>query len=107
MTDYGFYTGVYMGSAISQQAFPGLIARAEAILQRYRRLYHVVSPGLDSERFALCAMAEAIAESDRRQGIQTQRVGSVSVTYRCDQLAGRQIYRAASTYLDIYRGVGA
>ena len=28
--DYGFYTDIYLGSAISQKAFPGLIARAEA-----------------------------------------------------------------------------
>ncbi len=105
MADYGFYTGVYMGSAISEQAFPGLIARAEAQLQRYRRLYLVRESGEDSVRLALCAMAEAIQESDRRRGIHAQNVGGVSVTYRDDVQEGRQVYRAVSMYLDIYRGV--
>lgn len=106
MVDYSFYETVYLGTSISQKAFPGLAARAQAELDRMKRCFRVVSAGEDSEKLALCAVAEVLARQDKSRGVQSASVGGVSVHYADDTGARREIYRAAGVYLDIYRGVG-
>ena len=79
--DYGFYTDIYLGSAISQKAFPGLIARAEAFLDRLKSCCRVECAGEESEKMARGAVAEAVQAQQKRQGIKSTSVGGVSVSY--------------------------
>ena len=105
MVDYSFYNTVYLGSSIPQKAFDELAARASEILARLKRHCRVSSAGEDSEKMALCAMAEALYHLRRRQGVRSTSVGGVSVSYeQPDSL--RSVYQAAQIYLDIYRGAG-
>lgn len=111
MADYGFYTGIYLGSQIPEKAFPEMALRAGEHLERIRRNYRVTVEGTDSLNMALCAMAEALyAHSKRRSGMTAASVGDVSVRYEGAESAGknlqRELYDKASIYLEISRGVG-
>lgn len=105
-------------------------SRAEEQLARYKRIYTVTipadladSPAVDgmprAEAMAICAMAEVLASIEAIQNggggpVSSASIGSVSVSY--GSLAAnsldlslknqeRELYRCASRYLDIYRGV--
>ena len=100
--DYGYYTGVYLGTRIPEAAFPEFMARAKDALLRLEQQY-TVSGGQDARSMALCAMAEAIYDSTgRRGGVTAANVGAVSVRYRERDCL---IYDSAATYLEISRGV--
>ena len=77
MVDYTFYKTVYLGSAIAEKQFPGVAARAQAELARLKQTMRVQSSGAESERLALCAMAEAVYDSFRRGGVVSATTGSV------------------------------
>ena len=64
MVDYTFYKTVYLGSAIPERSFPEMAARAAEHLAQLKRICRVQG-GAESERFALCAMAEAIYAGSR------------------------------------------
>ena len=112
---YDFYLNTYCGTAIEAEDFPELMARAEDKLSCYERLYRV-SGDETMRRMALCAMAEAIGYFDAAQngqgGLRYASVGTVSVSGKgiysqLDISPGAQekeLYRAASMYLTIYRG---
>ena len=112
---YDFYKNTYCGTAIPEADFPELMARAEDKLSCYERLYHVKGDA-DMRKMALCAMAEAIGYFDAAQngqgGLRYASVGTVSVSGKgiysqVDiSLAAqeKELYRAASLYLTIYRG---
>ena len=116
MTDYTFYSETYRGDSIEKDDFPRLALRAEAVLERYRRIYTVTAPKPDSESMALCALADALYAVECAQSggdLHAASVGSVSESYggaqSADLSAGgqaRELYRSASLYLDIYRGCG-
>lgn len=106
MVDYEFYTGTYLGSLIPEKAFPAFAARAGDYLARLGRICQVESTGADSQKMALCAVAEAAYGLRRRQGVRTATVGGVSVSYDPDSMRRPELYEAARTYLDIRRGVG-
>lgn len=106
MVDYGYYTGTYVGSLIPEGCFDAFICRATAELERLRRMYRVTAYGSDSERMALCGMAETLYALEKRRGIRSTSVGGVSVTYEDTRAERKAMYRAASVYLDFYRGVG-
>ncbi|MBQ7340908.1 MAG: hypothetical protein IJW41_01905 [Oscillospiraceae bacterium] len=108
MVEYDFYVNSYLGSAIPEKAFPGMAKRAQDTLERYERLYKVVSSGEDARSMAICAMAEALYEAQRRQGLRSANVGSVTVHYEdgSAKSLNRELYQRACIYLDIYRGVG-
>ena len=116
---YLFYTGEYGGDGIpDEETFDGLAKRAAAQLARYRRIYTVTAPEDDSERMALCAMADALyyfacAQNGTGGPVSSASIGSVSVSYGASgsvdvspAAQARELYRAASLYLDIYRGCG-
>lgn len=118
MVDFAFYEGVYLGSAISEREFKGMAERAKATLARFKRIYQVTAPNEDSEKMALCAMAETIDFFEKAQNgtatVQSISIGSVSTSYG-NTAAGldlspraleKELYRRASDYLHIYRGVG-
>lgn len=106
MVDYDFYVNTYLGSAIGEKAFPAAAARAEAELTRFKRSFRVESPGPDSEKMAVCAMAEVLQNTAKSRSVRSASVGGVSVSYKESSLAG-ELYRAAAVYLTFYRGVGA
>ena len=103
MPDYSFYTDTYLGELIPQKSFGEVMARAQDTLTRYKRIYTVTSDGTESEKMALCAMAEAIYKNRRREGIHSASAGEVTVRYTADRKQARAVYDAARIYLDIRR----
>lgn len=115
MADYEFYTGVYMGGSIPPDDFPRLALRAGEQLARYKRIYTVTAPGPDSEDKAICAMADALyyfEEAVNGGLVTSSSIGSVSSSQQIQgvdispKAQSKELYRSASLYLDIYRGVG-
>ena len=114
---YEFYTQVYGGTAMDQGVFSELIRRAMDQLARYKRCFRV-SGDEQMEKMALCAMAEVMGYFDAAQngqgGLRYASVGTVSVSGKgiysqvdiSPEAMERELYRAAGTYLDIYRGTG-
>jgi len=114
---YDFYKNTYCGTAIAQEEFPELMARAEDKLRFYERVYRV-SGEETLRKMALCAMAEVISYFDAAQngrgGLRYAAVGTVSVSGKgiysqvdiSPAAQEKELYRAASLYLTIYRGAG-
>ena len=107
MVDYAFYRDAYLGSIVSEKAFPEAAARAKEFLDCLKTRFRVVSSGEEAEKLALCAMAEAVFQAEKRSGIRSASMGSVRVHYRdaSEKSLNRELYRKAAIYLDIYRGV--
>ena len=110
MTTYEFYLDSYHGSTFQDaDQYRMYAARAQAQIDRYKRIYRVVSPTDDGESLAVCALADALCKMDECENKpQSMSVGSVSTTY--GQTAYSQtdraklLYATARLYLDIYRG---
>lgn len=112
MADYEFYTEVYLGNTIPQKQFSEFSLRAKEELERLQRSYRVTIPGEDSLGMAICAMAESLhAAAKRRGGVTAATMGDVSVRYEGsengEKSLRKELYRKASIYLDISRGVSA
>ncbi len=103
MANYAYYADAYMGSLIPQREFAPLARKAEAYLQQLCRTF-LVEGGEDAKAMAVCAMAEELYRGAAREGIASTSIGGVQVQYRADGKLWQQMYRAASIYLDIYRG---
>lgn len=107
MVDYDFYCNAYLGSQISQKAFPEAEAKAVAFLRYLQNNFQVKSSGEEAEKLAVCAMAEGVHHYAKRGGVASASAGSVSVHYRGDaeKSLRRDLLQRAAIYLDIYRGV--
>ena len=110
MEDFCFYKDVFLGELIPEKSFASLAQRAREVLRQFERVYRVNVPGEDSYRMAICAMAETLyTYSKRSAGMTAASVGEVSVRYESGDNARenlqRELYRKASIYLDITRGV--
>lgn len=118
-TDYEFYRSRYNGGSIPDGEWGDYETRARAQLNRYKRIYTVTVPQdePDAEKLAVCAMADAMHNFDLiangEGGVQSASIGSVSASYGGQQTVdispaaqSMELYRCASMYLDIYRGVG-
>ena len=116
MVDYAFYRDEYGGEAASGEDFYYLARRAQAQLDRYKRIYHVTAPLPDSEQRAMCAMVDAMQTFRTVQSgalAASVSVGSVSSSMPqqaipdvSPEAQARELYRCAQQYLDIYRGPG-
>ena len=118
MVTYKFYGETYRGSSIPEENWPLFEARAAEQLARYKRIYTVTAPIEDAEAMAICAMADALAYYTSAQNgsggaVASVSVGSVSVSYAgasavdlSPKAQAKELYRCASQYLEIYRGVG-
>ncbi|WP_050697611.1 head-tail connector protein [Anaeromassilibacillus senegalensis] len=116
MVDYPFYIDRYCGdNAIPFEEFSRLTARAQAQLDRYKRIYTVTAPDADSENMAVCAMADALYYYETAQSgelVTSSSIGSVSSSRQAPQIdispkaQARELYRCACLYLDISRGCG-
>ena len=113
---YDFYRNVYKGDVLGEEEFPQLTSRAREQLARYKRVYRVTGSE-EAEKYAACAMAEAIGYFDTAQngqgGLRYASVGTVSVSGKgiysqvdiSPEAREKELYRCAALYLDIYRGV--
>ena len=113
---YDFYKNTDCGTAIEEGDVPELLSRAHDKLRCYERIYRVTGDE-NSRKMALCAMAEAIGYFDAAQngqgGLRYASVGTVSVSGKgiysqvdiSPKAQEQELYRAASLYLTIYRGV--
>lgn len=114
---YDFYRNEYRGSAIDQEDFPELVARARDQLEMYRRSYRVRGDG-QAEKMALCALAEVIGYFDAAQngqgGLRYASVGTVSISGKgiysqvdiTPAAQEKELFRTAARYLEICRGIG-
>ena len=118
MVDYSFYTETYKGTSITDLEWPMFEVRAQEQLAYYKRIYTVTAPEENSEKMAMCAMADALAYFTAAQNgtggaVTSVSIGSVSVSYgnvanAADLSAkgqARELMRCARIYLDIYRWV--
>ena len=118
MVEYEFYKETYLGSSITDTEWPVLEARAVDQLNRYKRIYTVKAPAENAEALAVCAMADALAYYAAAQSgagaVASASIGSVSVSFGnaanvvdlSPKGQAKELYRCASQYLEIYRGVG-
>ena len=115
MADYKFYTFTYMGGSIPADDFPRLEKWAAEQLARYKRVYRVRTPDVNSEDKAICAMADALYyfETAQNGGVVTSSsIGSMSSSTQAPAVdvspkaQEMELYRCAIQYLDIYRGCG-
>lgn len=117
MVNYCFYMHNYKGVSIDLTEWPTYEAKAAAQLAYYKRIYTVTVPDENAEAMAVCAMADALAYFTAAQNgtgtVASASIGSVSVSYGSPSAVdlspkgqSRELYRCASQYLDIYRGVG-
>ena len=122
--DYTYYTTTYLGTLILSADFPRLALRASAFLDgvTFNRTLPVVTAAsdtttIDKIKMAVCAVAEEIQKQDNSggadgQGIQSESIGSNSVTYSAGALqtlnSDQRLSRAAKLYLGntglLYRG---
>ena len=117
MVAYDFYSSEYHGKSVAEQDWPAYEARAAEQLARYKRIYTVTSPDgtPDAESMAVCAMADALAYFVAAQNgggaVSSVSVGSVSTSFAVSgvdlsaKAQAKELFRCASVYLDIYRGV--
>ena len=116
LLDYSYYRYTYGGSIPAAEWYR-LKTRAVEELARYKRSYTVTVPDPESEAKAICAMTDTFAyfEMMRSEGtVASASIGSVSVNYSgagsgadfSPKAEAKELYRCASQYLDIYRGVG-
>ena len=107
MIGYEFYVNSYMGTDIPEKAFDALAARAGEALRRLERIYRIEGTEVE-HAMAVCAMAEVLrAWQNRPAGVKSESVGNTSVQYaeEAERKLERELYRKASVYLDMYRGV--
>ena len=112
---YGFYRDSYRGTALTEEEFPEVLARAREQLEYYERCYRVEGDD-NARKLAVCALADAIAYFQAAQsgegGLRYAKVGTMSVSGKgiysavdiSPKAQARELYRIASRYLDIYRG---
>ena len=106
MVSYDFYKNIYLGSALSETAFPQAIARAEEWVAKLERSCQVAPYGPDSRAMAVCAVAETMEVFRKNALISQASIGGVSVRYEhSDRKLQRQLLQNAGVYLDICRGV--
>lgn len=97
--DYAYYTGTYLGTAITEQDFPKLSLRASSFLDYYTQGKAAHNADLDALKMACCALAEQYQSIETAQALaqkslsaslssstsgelQSQTVGSWSKSYR-------------------------
>lgn len=65
--DYEYYTNTYFGTAITEEEFPKLAARASTFLDYYTQGRASHNPELDALKMACCALSEQYKTIDTAQ----------------------------------------
>ena len=86
MTSYEFYVCKYGGKAIQPDEWRTAYADADALIQRYERLYRVGYPTDSARDTAVCAIADA-----QRRFADVQSCGCSG--QRCDWQRKRKLHR--------------
>ncbi|MFM8321005.1 MAG: hypothetical protein ACKOC5_08840 [Chloroflexota bacterium] len=116
--DHTYYTGVFKGAAIAAADFPRLALRASEVIDQLTldRAAAVVTAATDTAtidkiKLATCAVAEQIQIGEQGGPVQSERVGSYSVTYAAQHTQQQQLQAAVKRYLWntglLYRGPDA
>lgn len=107
MVTYDFYKNIYLGNQLSEAAFPGYVARAEDWLSKLERTCRTAPYEENSDKKALCAVAELLESYEDHKNVSQMSVGDVSVRYHddADLSLQRQLLQRVSCYLKIKRGV--
>lgn len=107
--DYVYYTDIYNGASVPESAFDAAAVRASEILDSLT-FGRITAPLADEEdvKRACCAIAEQVYVDEQRGGnVQSESVGSYSVTYR--EASANQYTALAARYLAntglMYRGL--
>ena len=107
MLSYDFYINEYNGNSIEESEWPNACARAEDILEKFKRLYTVEGEDVSFNK-AICAIAESVVFFDTVP-TGSSSIGSVSTSAPAVDISpkaqNKEYYRAASLYLEFYRGV--
>jgi len=112
--DYAYYTGTYLGTAVSSSDFSVLVARASTALDRltFGRARPVVTEDTDEEtidaiKMATCAMVDELnlaSISGTGGGVTSESVGGYSVSYAAGAPATlttlNKMRQAAAAYLE-------
>jgi hypothetical protein len=116
--DFTYYEDTYLGTAITEAAFPQLALRASAVIDSLtfqQAADQTDEDVIDSIKMATCAVAETmqtINDDGEVGGIKSESVGSHSVTYADNAETMKSISQkysdSAATYLIstnlMYRG---
>lgn len=120
--DLTYYKTTYLGTAIADADLPRLALRASAVIDSltFGRAAPIVTAAADAEtiekiKMATCAVADELQkqdQSDGTDGIQSESIGSNSVTYAANSSKAltneTKQNRAAKVYLGLtglmYRG---
>lgn len=113
MPDYDFYVSEFCGGSIPFNEFEPYVRRAGAELERLERIY-TVSGTQEQRKLAVCAMADSLYYFDNVANgltVRSASIGSVSESSSAtvdisQKEQSKQLYKAASLYLEICRGVG-
>jgi hypothetical protein len=113
---YSYYSGTYLGTAITSADFPRLALRASAVIDQLT--FNRAATDTDNTtaiEMATCALAEELQTIDAEGavGIQSESVGSHSVTYAQGSTmtltADQRLAKVARLYLAntglMYRGI--
>ncbi len=104
--DFAYYSGTYLGTSIAEADFPRLSLRASAQIDAmtFNRA-QTDTDNVDAIKMATCAVAEEYqrAERNNTDAIQSESIGSNSVTYARNanamKTASQKYQAAAKVYL--------
>ncbi len=111
MPGYEFYCAEFHGGSIPSEDFHLYASRADTELKRLERLYTVKGTD-DGRKLAVCAVADILYYFDNVMSgaaVKSVSIGSVSESGAdidtSVKAQKKELYNAASLYLEIYRGV--
>jgi hypothetical protein len=86
--DYAYYTGTFLGAAITESAFPALALRASAVIDQITfgraAVDYAATTNVNAIKNATCAVAEELERQDAQgnvDGIASESQGQYSVSY--------------------------
>lgn len=111
MPGYEFYCTKFYGCSIPEEDFCTYASRANAEINRLEKRYTVKCTD-DERKLAVCAVADVLYYFDNAlsgAAVKSATIGSVSESGAdidtSVKAQKKEIYNAASLYLEIYRGV--
>lgn len=119
LANWDFYKNTFLGTAIKEQDFPRLASRASEYIDRvtFGRAVEAEGDNAVAVKKAVCAVAEVLQAYDMAggaliTGIESERVGSHSVTYAsgaANDALMLDVLGVSSVYLEqrglMYRGL--
>ena len=103
--DYIYYSQTYQGK-VKEENFTPLSIKAQALVDYYT--FNRIKNVTEKVRFAVCELVDVInqKEINDTKGIQSEKVGSYSVTYASTEEIKAQYNQDVKSEL-LFRGIGA